>query len=778
MKDNIRTLYEQAQAFMQGVLTNRMVLNDAVFPHWINKTNSFWYVRETRKGKEFRLVDASAARNTNLFDHQALADALTEYSGQFVNYQDLPIKDAMVSLSPLQIRFQAFGKNWLFKPSGAGLQEIEIDCTEGLSSPDGKKTVFFREYNLWVRDHISAEEQALTRDGTKERYYANPHNLNNLPDHWQWSPDSKFLLARQVDVRNVASRATIQFFPDDGTQQPQLHSVKMAYPGDKITESNRLFIINVTNGCVLAAKYRSLPLSIYGTINGLSVPTMAWWSIDSRRLFFIDVDRGAAVVRVVELDAYTGDTRVLFEERSDTFVKLSNTLLDRPLFLPLPESYELIWFSERTGLGHLYLYDLNTGKLKNTITQGQWLVREVLHYDTERREIILQTAGRNRSISPYYRDICKVNIDTGLMIPIISGDFEYKVYKSHNYLVNARHMFGLNSVDVDGVSPDGQFLVTTRSRVNTTPVSLLIDRNGKEILTLETADTHGLPSDWHWPEPVKLRGADGQTDIYGVMYRPPGFSPDNCYPVIDFSCSPRNLSIVPQGSFVNSDPDFGLAYFSCAALSSLGFIVVAMEGRGTPLRGKEFQDYHYGDVSSTCEPNDRIVGLRQLAKRYPYMDLGRVGITGFDNIASPVYGLLNHPEFYKVAVVFCYTDPLSAICQQSEMYDGISLNNSKTLYPENIINSLEGKLLLIQGMLDPVALSGTFRLVEALQKANKDFDLICMPSKGHDVPTYAIRRSWDYLVAHLQGVQPPKEFHLTTGLDLCMNSIFDNHAEN
>ena len=330
-------------------------------------------------------------------------------------------------------------------------------------------------------------------------------------------------------------------------------------------------------------------------------------------------------------------------------------------------------------------------------------------------------------------------------------------------------MLNVDSADVNGVAPSGQYLVTIRSRVDLTPVSVLIDRDGVEILTLETMDTSSLPADWQWPEPVKLKSDDGHTDIYGVVYRPPGFSPDKRYPVVDFSCGMRHHTCIPQGSFVNAHCH-EFYYLSGAAMAALGFIVVAIEGRGTPHRNKAFQDYNYGDIASASTFSDRIAGLRQLAERYPYIDLERVGITAGDSLGNTVYGMLDYPDFYKVGVVFCHADPRFDNAPMAETYDGFPFDdnavNPQTRYAEDYIDSLKGKLLLIEGMLDPTIVAGTFRLVEALQNANKDFDLICQPNKAHDVPTYGIRRSWDFLVKHLQGIEPPHEFPLTTGFDL------------
>ena len=444
-----------------------------------------------------------------------------------------------------------------------------------------------------------------------------------------------------------------------------------------------------------------------------------------------------------------------------------------PLFIPLPESDELIWFSEQSGWGHLYLYVLTNGELKHTITEGEWLVRDVLHYDANRRELLIQTAGRDKAISPYYRDICKVNIDTGQLTELASGNFDFAIQHEESFNVWVYHAIAYRNKNISSVSPCGQYIVTTRSRVDTVPVTVLLDREGNELFTLETADISDLPEDWHWPEPVKLKAADKETDIYGVVFRPPGFSANQSYPVIDFSCGIRNHTCVPHGSFVNGNV-FELFYLLGVAMAALGFIVVSVEARGTPHRNKAFFEHNYGNPASDGEPADRIAAIQQLAERYPYMDLDRVGISSGDNVGSAVYGMLNYPDFYKVAVVHCYTDARFHFAATGESFEGIPFEGHagpQVTYAEDMVDSLKGKLLLVHGMLDPLTPTSTFRLVNALQNANKDFDLLCLPQVGHDIPSYTFRRNWDYLVTHLLNVEPPREFSLTIGQDLAYKSM-------
>lgn len=768
MHNDILARYEQAQKISLGPVSNSLVMNDIVYPHWIEDSQSFWYLRDTTEGKQYRLVNSDAMSNEIAFDHAALANALQRlFSNKVVNADSLPIRDVSMTLSPLTIRFEAFDKRWSFNTEQVLCQREEKIEEQTLLSPNGQQELFVRNFNLCLRDRVSGVERPLTEDGSEEHSYArsSSSSLDTDPNTIQalWSPDSSRVLTVRLDSQGGTKRPIIDYVPQDGNLQPQISDINYPYPGDERIDSYCLLTINVSTGQVELADYRPLPFRMYTDFcYGFFTAGLAWWATDSRRAFFVDVTRGSKEVRVVALDTQTGKTRVLFEESSDTFVKLHHEgLLGLPFFVPIPETNELIWFSEHTGWGHLYLYDLSTGLLKHSITEGEWLVRDVLHYDPEKREVLVQTGARDASVSPYYRDVCKINIDTRVLTTLASGDCDHFVVKWHDFSVGIRDLLKIDClIGVSGVSPCGSYMVVTRSRVDKVPVSILVDRNGAEVLRIETADVSGLPSNWEWPEPVKLKGADGKTDIYGVVFRPPGFSPDDQYPIVEYSSSMRGFSGLPQGAF-SIAPCLGLTYFAPAALAALGFIVVMIEGRGTSFRNKAFQDYGFGDLRYTSDLEDRMSGIRQLAKRYPYMDLTRVGITTTEMQTNAVYALLHHSDFYSVVVEQHFHDPRFYLGGFGETYDGTidqSVRNNKT-YPEYCVESFEGKLLLIQGLRSHSS-AGTFRLVEALQKANKDFDMLVLPNMGNNMTGYSTRREWDYLVRYLQGVEPPKRFKL------------------
>jgi dipeptidyl aminopeptidase/acylaminoacyl peptidase len=419
---------------------------------------------------------------------------------------------------------------------------------------------------------------------------------------------------------------------------------------------------------------------------------------------------------------------------------------------------------ERSGWAHLYLYDFVTGELKNTVTQGDWVVRQVVHIDQARREAYIQTGGRVSGRDPYYRDFCRVNLDTGRVTPIVSSDHDvvasnYKEMDIYYNLSGSPHELK-NS---NGVSPTANFYVLSKSRADEVPSSFLVNRQGEVILDVEVADISELPSNWQWPEPTKLTAADGVTDIYGLVFRPTDFSSKISYPIVTFtpSASP-DFPIVPKGAF-GRGINAGYDYFMAAALAEIGFVVVMIDTRGSAFRSKAFKDESYGWIESACNLDDLVAGTQQLAKRYSYMDLNRVGILTSLGGPGGLQGLLQYPEFYKVGISHQLHDSrLMSAPLWGEMYEDVHGPDAARQYPEEMVENLRGKLLLIGGMLDYITPpAAIFRVVEALQKANKDFDLLLLPSLEHDISGYVLRRIWDYLVLNLLAIEPPSEFKLT-----------------
>lgn len=788
--DNAKRIYDRPQR------------NDTVFPHWIDEGHQFWYLKQTKSGKQFRLVDPETKSNELAFDHKALASMLQKNVGKTIDADNLPIKIIELSLLERKVHFVSFQKHWAFSLDELTCSEIK-DPKKGVGSPDGKvnimpphkellspnkkKVAFVRNSNLWVRDVLTGQEKALTDDGAELFGYAHAGYPLECDMQAVWSSDSTHIFTFQLDYRAVAERPKIRFVPVDGSLHPKASSERIPYPGDENIGLYYLKVIDIENGAIQIPNYDPLPIiSSYGRFFS---DKKGWWSSDNSRVLFVDEARGGKAVRLLSFDIKTGETQQLFEECSDTFVKLYHTAEELPVLLPLPETDELIWFSERNNWGHLYLYDTKTGIEKAVITgrglNVEWNVRSILHYDASLREILIQTSGRDKKINPYYCDICKVNIDTGELTSITEGNFEHTILRlrsASHVAIATRNYLGLDNDDVDSVCPDGEYIVTTLSRADVVPVSILIDRQGQLILTLETADLSDMPEGWQWPEPVITKATDGDTDIHTIIYHPSDFSPENSYPIIDLACNERSISAMPIGSFVNN-PVYGVGYQQCLSMAALGFIVVSIGGRGGPNRGKKFQDHRFGDPMGTNDYDDHVSAIQQIAKTRPYMDLSRVGIAGLDAQGSAVYGFFKRQDFYKVAAFTVLMDIRFHLPGYVEQYYGQSTflpkaSNSESEHPykfiEDYVGSLEGKLLLIAGMLEGVTPAGSLRLVEALQKANKDFDMLLLPNLFTEPTGYTTRREWDYLVTHLQQAKPPKNVQLKGVADDLLDVIDEN----
>ena len=755
--------YSYARRLIQHVIAahpeDKLAFNTAVSPHWLD-AKTFWYECETPQGKEYRLVDCETKSESAAFDHQTLADALSASAQKKIDVNNLPITQVEINLSPLRVNFVFLEKNWTFDgkrcDDKGNAQPPARECV----SLNGQYSAFVRDHNLWLRNlkDDGQNERPLTFDG--EQYYAYGDTPNMVAAGQElpglsdlqvlWSPDSQRLLAVQLDMREVKSLPVVHHVPEDGSLRPQLETYKFPMPGDTHIPEYRLVSIDINSGDITPADY---PAICFSYLIPFFTDGRGWWSADNKCAYFVDLKRGAQQVHVVEFNTVTGKTRVLFEEASSTWINLHPMNYHSPaLFMPLPETKELIWYSERSGWAHLYLYDLETGDLKQTITQGDWVVREVLRFDSARRELWLQTGGRTPGRDPYYKDICRVNIDSGELFTVISTD--------HDYIVDSEVSSIYLPEILYGVSPGGDYVLTTRSRTDQAPVSLLLDRQGQELMVVEKANVSRLPENWQWPEPVSVKAADRETDIYGLMFRPSHFSPEKSYPVID--C----MFAYPSGTLTTKAFDVGHHYMYSAALAELGFIVLQLDGRGTPFRSRKFLDHTDGSLTSASDLNDHIAGLKQLAERHSYIDLDRVGIFGgWTTSAGPINGMLQHPDFYKVGVTCAMPQSQLYMALCSEPFEGPNHQQTDFVQPEHLAHQLKGKLLMIHGMLDILDMpAATFRMVEALQKANKDFDLLLLPNQKHagSRHPYTTRRILDFFVRHLLGEEPPAGFDLTT----------------
>lgn len=745
----------------------KYLLNGDLQHHWLEGQDRFWYRRTDAPGStHFIVVDAASGSRTLAFDHERVAAGLRSALTHDVAPDALPFASFRYVSQGHAVEFALEDKVWTCRTDraacvgGSAEQDSRV-----VPSPDGKWAAFLKENNLWVRATDGSGEFALTSDGEQYNSYARSPGNNVLADRARraglvpvllWSPDSTKILTHRIDEREVAELPILQAVPV-GTSRPQLLRRRYAMANDEHKASLTQFVFDVRSRRRVQLEFPSMSVVLQSPIESFH----AWWSPDSAQVYY--VERGA-YYRTLALDiaeASTGKARTLIQESGPTFIELAG-IAHRPMVRVL-SSGEIVWYSERSGWGHLYLYDGRNGTAARAITSGEWVVRSIVAIDERTRTVYFTASGRETGRNPYLRHLYRVRLDGSGLELLTPEDADHRINTCDDLLLSGAAPDPLGCTPQQlGFAPSGRYFVDVYSRPDLPPRSVLRASNGRLIARLEEADVSQLKADgFRMPEPFEALASDGTTRLYGVILRPSRFDPGKRYPVID--------SVYPGPQVTRVQYDFTTTVFDPlggSALAELGFIVVTLDGRGTPLRSKAFLNQSYGKLGTAGNLADHVAVLRQLAQRDPSMDLERLGVSGYSGGGfAALRAMLDYPEFYKVGVAASGNhDQRGYLAAWGETYNGPD-DGSNYLAAANapLAAKLRGKLLLMHGGADDnVHPALTLQVVQALVDANKDFDLLIVPNAGHDLMAggYPIRRQWDYFVRHLLGAEPPEEYRI------------------
>lgn len=779
-------VYDRAALFLWGNQDN-LVLNGHFAAHWrAGGKDRFTYLQDLGEGRTgFVEVVAATGKRAPAFDHGVIAAGLQKTLNRAVQSDRLPFKD-YEEIGAGKIRFSADGKTWSCSTQRAECAETAMPATdpEAVASPDGRWLAFIDNGNLWIRSSDGQTRFPLTTDAQPHYAYGAPlestagvnmtgaaaralavkdgHPLPGPPGPPPraivlWSPDSKHVFTHRLDERGVKEIGLTQSTPTDGTLRPISNQWRYAIPNDTVAQSEPwMFDVASRSGRAIA---EATPAVFLTPIEAGD----AWWSPDSARLFLISRSRYAKTMSLNVVDASQGKARQLFSETGSTFVE-SAGLGEIPMVYLLA-NHEILWFSERDGFGQIYVYDGDNGKLKRRLTTGAWTVRNVLRLDEAHGYLYVAGNEREPKDDPYYRRVYRIGLNDGKIALLTPEVADHAVRSEQESGVFASKAVGPagNPRDSLGFSPSGQFFLDTYTRTDLPPITVLRRADGSLVAEIERADISRLKAvGFTPPERFSALAGDGKTLLYGNLLRPSTFDPNKHYPVLD--------SPYPGPQSHRAQPSFLAAIFDrvqAQAYAELGFIVVVVDGRGSHGRSKRFHDESYGGLSQAGHLDDHVAVIQELARRYPYMDLDRVGIFGTSGAGyATVHALEMFPDFFKVGVADAGNhDQRGYIAVWGETYNGpVSGSNYTDAANPLLVDRIKGKLFLMHGDMDSNVLpSQTFQLADALIKANKDFEMLIVPNAGHGLlilDSYPLRRAWDFLVRNLMQAEPPPGYNL------------------
>ena len=753
--------YDRAVTFLGPDLAGD-VIGGSAEAHWL-AGDRFWYRSETASGHAFMLVDPRRKSKRPAFDHAKLAAALSSVTGKTYGADDLPFQAIALSPNMRDVSFNVAGHGYECAVSGSSCKQLPDTVTglterpagrraffmargRGPTSSDGKPLdvspndqwgVFIRDWNLWVRNMQTGAERQLTTDGVENFGYAtdNAGWIHSDRAIVKWSPDSKWIATQQQDDRDVG----MMYLVETRVGHPQLLAWKYPLPGDSIVSMIHPVVINVETGTMVRLK---MPAEYHRATLEDNINMQDYqWDPDDSHLALVSTSRYHKSATLKVADLATGDVRTVYEETSPT--QYESVTGWRVLW----PSNEFIWYSERTIWGELYLYDLNTGKLKREITYGEGPVVSIERLDPKTRTIWYGADGRAPGENPYFTHYYRIGLDGGSQVSLTPSVGTHEIQ----------------------IAPDGRYLVDTYSTPEDPPVVEVRDRDGRLVMRVEQADIGKLlATGWRPPIQVEVKARDDSTDLWGLMWVPTHLDSTAVakYPIINNGYPGPQSGSVSRWSFTAASGDH-------QAMAELGFVVVSINGMGTPDRSKSFHDKWYGAMGRDNTLPDQVIGMKELARKYPYIDIDKAGIWGHSGGGFlTADAMFRYPDFFKVGWSESGNhDQREYEDDWGERYQGqlVRTDDTDNYAPEaneTIAQNLKGHLMITFGTNDDnVPPYNSLLVIDALIHANKNFDMIALPNEHHgyaDDSNYIMRRRWDYFVRYLMGATPPHEYEVKT----------------